>query len=112
MMRRIPSVFTGASTGPNRIAWGGVELVQLNALPIGSSQHREGGPNILESDQAPDRRLFDCRLALGLKAQFDEERLGGFEIVDNDEDVIHPFNRHILPFLASLLMPAVAGRGA
>src|SRR6059036_1179449 len=34
-----------------------------------------------------------------------EERLGGFEIVNNDEDVVHPFKRHILPSLASLLMP-------
>jgi hypothetical protein len=59
----------------------------------------------LSPDQAPDRRPFDCRLALQLEAQFDEERLDGFEIVDNDEDVVHPFKRHILPSLASLLMP-------
>ena len=88
-----------------------MELVQLNALPIGSPHHREGGPDILEPDQAPDQRPFDCRLALELEAQFDEERLGGFEIVDNDEDVVHPFKRHILPSLASLLMPVLAARG-
>jgi hypothetical protein len=52
-----------------------VELVQLNALPIGSSHHREGGPDILEANQVPDRRPFDCRLALELEAQFDEEAL-------------------------------------
>jgi hypothetical protein len=45
------------------------------------------------------------------EAQVDEERLGGFEIIDNDEDVAHPFQRHILPFLASLLMPVLAARG-
>jgi hypothetical protein len=39
------------------------------------------------------------------------ERLDGFEIVDNDEDVVHPFKRHILPSLASLLMPVLAARG-
>jgi hypothetical protein len=27
------------------------------------------------------------------------------EIVDNDENVVHPFKRHILPCLAPLLMP-------
>src|SRR5204862_938069 len=54
---------------------------------------------------SPDRRPFDCRLALQLEAQFDEERLDGVEIVDNDEDVVHPFKRHLLPSLASLLMP-------
>jgi hypothetical protein len=74
---------------PDRV--GRVELVQLNALTIGSPHHREGGPDILEPDQAPDRRPFDCRLALQLEAQFDEERLDGFEVVDNDEDVVHPF---------------------
>src|SRR6185312_2751686 len=82
-------------------------LVQLNALPIGSPHHREGGPDILQPDQAPYQRPFDCRLALELEAQFDEERLGGFEIVDNDEDVVHPFTRHVLPSLASLLMPVL-----
>ena len=51
------------------------------------------------------------RLALKLEAQVDEEGLGGFEIVDNDEDVVHPFEHHILPFLASLLMPVLAERG-
>src|SRR5262249_48876034 len=34
------------------------------------------------------------------------------EIVDNNEDVVHPLKRHILPFLASLLMPVPAARGA
>jgi hypothetical protein len=29
-------------------------------------------------------------------------RFDGFEIVDNDQDVVHPFNRHILFSLASL----------
>src|SRR2546425_12374043 len=85
--------------GPKPDRVGRVELVQLNALPIGSPHHREGGPDILEPDQPPDQRPFDCRLALELEAQFDEERLGGFEIVDNDEDVVHPFKRHILPVL-------------
>src|SRR5881275_1662826 len=78
---------------------------------ISSPHHREGGPDILEPDQAPDRRPFDCGLALELEAQFDEERLDGFEIVDNDEDVVHPLKRHILPSLASLLMPVLAARG-
>jgi hypothetical protein len=36
---------------------------------------------------------FDCRLALELEAQFEEERPGGFEIVDNDEDVVRPIGQ-------------------
>jgi hypothetical protein len=59
-----------------------VELVQLNALSIGSPHHCERGAGILEPDQAPDRRPIDCRLALELEAQFNEKCLGSFEIVD------------------------------
>src|SRR5262249_37482907 len=29
--------------------------------------------------------------------QFDKERLDSFEIVDNDEDVVHPFKHHVPP---------------
>jgi hypothetical protein len=87
-----------------------VELVELNSLAIGSPQHRERGPDIREPDQAADQRSFDCRFSLELQAQFDEERLDGFEIVDNDEDVVHPLKCHTLSSLASLLMPVLAAR--
>jgi hypothetical protein len=50
------------------------------------------------------QRPFDGLLALELEAQFDEERLGAFEVVDNDEDVVHPLKRHVLPSLTSRLM--------
>jgi hypothetical protein len=85
-----------------------VKLVQLNTLPIGSSQHCDGSPNILEPDQASDSRPFDYRLALEPEAQFDEESLNRFEIVDNDENVVHAFNRHIFLSLASVMMLVVA----
>ena len=97
--------------GPKADRVGRVELVQLNALPVGSPHHREGGPDILEPDQLPDQGPFDRLLALKREAQFDKERLSSFEIVDNDEDVVHPFKRHILPSLASLMMPVLAARG-
>ena len=87
-----------------------MELVQFNALPIGSPHHSEGGSDIFEPNQAPNQRPFDCRLAFELEAQFDEERLHGFEIVDNDQNVIHPFKRHILS-LPSLLMRLLGARG-
>src|SRR5205823_7645358 len=41
--------------GPKPDRVGRVELVQLNALPVGSPHHREGCPDILEPDQARDR---------------------------------------------------------
>src|SRR2546426_9053461 len=110
MTRRMPSVFTGASTGPNLIALGAWNLSSSMPCPSGVRIIARVA-HIVEPDQPPDRRPFDCRLALELEAQFDEERLGGFEIVDNDKDVVHPFKRHILPSLASLLMPVLAARG-
>src|SRR4029079_11051470 len=90
--------------GPKWYRVARVDLVQLNALPVGSPHHREGGPDILEPDQLPDQGPFDGLLALKLEAQFDKDRLSNFEIVDNDEDVVHPFKRHIRPSLASQLM--------
>jgi len=47
-----------------------------------------GGPGIHEPDQASGQGAFDCRLVLELQAQFREENLGGFEIVDNNEDIV------------------------
>jgi hypothetical protein len=38
----------------------------------------------------------DCRLALQLQTEFDEERGGSREVVDNDADVVHPLDRHVL----------------
>jgi hypothetical protein len=32
---------------------------------------------------------------LGLAFQLDEERLGSLKIFDNDENVVHPLNRHV-----------------
>src|SRR5947207_2108464 len=83
MTRRKPSVFTG----PNRMAPGAWNLSNSMPCPSGGPQHREGGPDILEPDQARNQRPFDGLLALEREAQLDEERLGGFEIVDDDEDV-------------------------
>jgi hypothetical protein len=72
-----------------------VELVQLDTLPIGSPHHRECGSNVFESDQASNQRAFNRRLALELEPQFGKERFHCFEIVDNDEDVVHSFNCHV-----------------
>jgi hypothetical protein len=82
--------------GPKPDCVGRVELVQLDAaVTIGRPHHREGGPDILEPNQLADQGPFDCRLALELEAQFDEERLDGFEIVDDEENVVHPLDRHV-----------------
>ena len=84
-----------------------MELVELQALPIGSPHHHEGGADILEPNQFADQWSFDGRLAFKREAQFDEEGLGGFQIIDDEEHVIHSFDRHML-FLRALLLPFVA----
>ena len=40
-------------------------------------------------------------IVLEPKAEFDEKRLNGFQVIDNDENVVHPFKRHGLSSLAS-----------
>src|SRR5213596_576126 len=82
--------------GPKPDRVGRVELVELDAtVAVRGPHQREGGANALEPDQAVDRRSLDLRLAFELEAEFDEERLGRLEVVDNDENVVHPLNRHI-----------------
>ena len=93
--------------GPKPDRVGRVELVQLNALAIGSPHHRQGGPDILQADKSRHRWPFDRCLALEPEAQLDEERLGRFEVVDHDENVVHSFKRHVLLSIASLLMPVL-----
>src|SRR5207302_9134281 len=82
--------------GPKPDRVGRVELVELDAtMAVRGPHQREGGANVLEPDQDADRRSLDLRLAFELEAEFDEERLGRLEVVVNDENVVHPLNRHI-----------------
>ena len=82
--------------GPKPDRVGRVELVELDAtVAVRGPHQREGGANVLEPDQAVDRRSLDRRLAFQLHTEFGEERFGSLEVVDNDENVVHPLNRHI-----------------
>src|SRR5258708_19587953 len=60
-----------------------VELVEFDAtVAVRGPQQREGGANVLEPDQAVDRRSLDLRLAFELEAEFDGEsprRLAAFD---------------------------------
>ena len=84
-----------------------MEFVQFDPLPIGSPQHHQRGPDILEPDQLPNSRPCDARLPLELVAQLDEERLHGFKIVDNDEDVIKAFESRPFGSLGSMQIVGV-----
>jgi hypothetical protein len=52
------------------------------------------GPDPLEADDEVHPRSLDGCLALQLQPEFDEERDGCREVVDNDADVVHPLDRH------------------
>ena len=39
---------------------------------------------------------FDCRLALELQTKFEKECSSSLEVVDNDADVVHPLDRHVI----------------
>ncbi|MOA44409.1 hypothetical protein D3C78_1666860 [compost metagenome] len=71
-----------------------MELVELNALPIGCAQHREGGSHVFKPYELADSRPFNGGLALKLEAQLDKKRLHRFEIVDNDQHVVHSLDCH------------------
>src|SRR5256714_6701121 len=82
--------------GPKPDRFGRVKLVELDAtVAVRSPHQRQRGANVLEPDQAVDRRPLDLRFAFELEAELDEERLGRLEVVDNDENVVHPLNRHV-----------------
>ena len=46
-------------------------------------------------DGAVHPRPLDLRLAFQLHTEFGEERFGSLEVVDDDENVVHPLKRHI-----------------
>src|SRR5439155_18441638 len=95
--------------GPKPDRVGRVELVELDAtVAVRGTHQREGGANVLEPDHAVDRRSLDLRLAFELEAEFDEERLGRLEVVDNDENVVHPLNRHVVETTPSREIAVVA----
>src|SRR5437764_695188 len=73
-----------------------VELRQLKpAVAVRGPHHGDVGTDVVEPDGAVHPRPLDLRLAFQLHAEFGEERFGSLEVVDNDENVVHPQNRHI-----------------
>jgi hypothetical protein len=75
-----------------------VELHQLDpAVAVRGPQHCDVVPDVVDPDDALHPTSLDGRLALQLHAEFDEERDNGVKAVDNDEDVVHPLNRHAGP---------------
>src|SRR5438034_3890879 len=73
-----------------------VELRQLKpAVAVRGPHHGDVGTDVVEPDDAVHPTPLDRRLAFQLHTEFGEERFGSLEVVDNDENVVHPLNRHI-----------------
>ena len=71
----------------------GVVLRQLQpAVAVRGPHHRDVAPDAVESDGAVHPKAFDLRLAFQLHAEFDEEHNCSLKVVDNDADVVHPFD--------------------
>jgi hypothetical protein len=74
-----------------------VEPRQLNpAVAVRGSHHGDVGTDAVEPDGAVHPRPLDQRLAFQLHPELGEERLGGLEVLDDDEHVVHPLERHFL----------------
>jgi hypothetical protein len=64
-------------------------------VAVRGPQHRDVGTDVVEPDDLARPRPLDLRLPLQLHTELDEERLGPLEILDDDENVVHPLKRHV-----------------
>src|SRR3954454_1573655 len=72
-----------------------VELRQLNpAVAVRGAHHGDVATNAVEPDDLIRPRPLVRRLAFELHAELGEERLGSLEVVDDDENVVHPLKGH------------------
>src|SRR5437588_3970681 len=88
-----------------------VELRQLNlAVAVRGPHHGDVGTDAFEPDDAIHPRPLDCCLAFQLHTEFGEERFGSLEVFDNDENVVHPLNRHRSTIAYGILTPVTTTR--
>jgi hypothetical protein len=85
-----------------------VELVQLDvSVAVRRAHQREGSTDILEANEAIDGGAIDVRLANQLESEFKKEGLHGFEVVDDDEEIVQSLDGHV-PSIAEAVR---SGRG-
>src|SRR5262249_23398160 len=96
MMRRMPSVFGGASVGSARIALGVRNMSNsIRPWPSGGPQHCDVLSDVVDPDDTLHPTALDWALALQLHAKFDDERHDSVKVLDEDEDVVHLLDRHV-----------------
>src|SRR6195256_1516283 len=85
-----------------------VEPRQLNpAVAVRGPHHGDVGTDVVEPDGLVHPRPLDSRLPFQLHTELDEERFGSLEVLDNDENVVHPLKRHIPAVSPSFLAAAM-----
>ncbi len=73
-----------------------MELRKLKpAMAVRGPQHCDVLSDVVEPDDTVHPKSLDWRLALELHTNFNKERRSSLEVVDNNEDVVHPQKRHI-----------------
>lgn len=65
-------------------------------MAVRGPHHCDVVSDTVEPDDAVHPLSLDRHLALQLQPKFDEERGYSREVVDNDADVVHALNRHVL----------------
>ena len=92
----MPSAFAGALCGSTLTAGGVWNLVSsTRPWPSGGPHRGDVGTDVVEPNHLANPRPLDLGLAFQLHAQLGEEPLGSLKIFDNDENVVHPLNRHV-----------------
>ena len=64
------------------------------AVAVRGPHHGDVGTDVAEPDGAVNKRALERRLAFQLHAELGEERLRGFEVLDDDEDVVQTEAAH------------------
>ena len=65
-------------------------------MAVWSPNHCDVGSHVVETDDLVHPTSLDRRLALQLQSKFDKESDSSGEVVDDNADVVHPLNRHVL----------------
>jgi hypothetical protein len=68
---------------------------RMPPVAVRGPHHCDVASDAVEPDDAVDRRSFDGRLTLELQTKLGKERDRRLEVVDEEEDVIHPQKCHI-----------------
>src|SRR4030081_2017555 len=64
-------------------------------MAVRGPQHCDVLSDVVQPDDTVHPKSLDCRSARELHTNFNKERSSSLEVVDNNEDVVHPQKRHI-----------------